>query len=353
MGHAQRKVESVHSRTVLPPALPMRSGIAPRAARPSAPAPRTLPPQPPLAALNSARAPKSPLPAADLELAILPQWADANAPLLPGKKSRFGLGFWIGSTTVSLVAGALVAAGLMGARLPERTTQPEQHVVQETVKEQAPLQLAAAEPDMEIGTEEVIAHEQIATAPPTVLVPEVTVTAAKAVQPVTKSKRGKVTARAKAKASSASRGRGRGPNAASVLATTWQSAQPEPANETEEPSASEATVSTQAAVEAAPAPEPVAAPEPPKPVLPEQLTREQVRQGMESKRNAVITCAKGAYGKVLADITIAQSGKVSSSVIEGTFAGTSVGSCMSGALRGVQFPAFSGPEIQVRYPFSF
>jgi hypothetical protein len=56
---------------------------------------------------------------------------------------------------------------------------------------------------------------------------------------------------------------------------------------------------------------------------------------------------------VLADITISPSGKVTSSVIDGTFAGTLVGSCMSSALRGAQFPEFSGPEIQVRYPFSF
>src|SRR6185312_7789847 len=191
MGHAQRKVESVQSRTVLPPPLPTRSGIAPKAARPSAPSPRTLPPQPPLAARNSVPAPKSPLPAADLQLAILPQWADANAPLLPAKKNRFGLGFWIGSTTVSMVAGALVAAGLMGARLPERTSLPEQHVAEQTVKQEpAPQPLAAAKPDMEIGAEEALAHEQIVAA---VLVPEAAVPAAKSTtQADTKSKRGKV-----------------------------------------------------------------------------------------------------------------------------------------------------------------
>jgi hypothetical protein len=366
MGQAQQKAESVQGRTVLPPPLPTRSGIAPKAARASAAAParasRSLPPAPPLAALNSASAPKSPLaalnsvpapksplPASDLELAILPQWADANAPLLPAKKRRFGLGFWIGSTTASLAVGALVAAGLMGARLPEsaHTSQPQPLAI--VAHAPAPTQSAAAEatPDMEIATEEAFAQEHVATAPTTVLVPELTVTASKLTKQ--SAKRGKISAGSKPN----TRSGGKAAKAADVVSKSWQ---PDPAAEATEAPAAEATT-TEAApaaeAESAPAPEPVAAPEPPKPVLPEQLSREQVRQGMESKRAAVITCAKGGYGRVLADVTISQSGKVTSSLIDGTFAGTSVGSCMAGALRGVQFPAFSGPEIQVRYPFNF
>ena len=192
------------------------------------------------------------------------------------------------------------------------------------------------------------------TAPTTVLVPGLTVTASKLTKQ--SAKRGKISARSKPN----TRSNGNGPKAAEVVSTSWQ---PDPAAEaTEAPSeapaaeasTTEAAPAPAAEAESAPAPEPVAAPvAAPKPVLPEQLSREQVRQGMESKRGAVITCTKGGYGRVLADVTISQSGKVTSSLIDGTFAGTSVGSCMAGALRGAQFPAFSGPEIQVRYPFNF
>jgi hypothetical protein len=52
-------------------------------------------------------------------------------------------------------------------------------------------------------------------------------------------------------------------------------------------------------------------------------------------------------------VTIEGSGRVSYSLIEGAFAGTSTGSCMARVLRGVKVPSFSGSAFKVRYPLLF
>jgi len=89
------------------------------------------------------------------------------------------------------------------------------------------------------------------------------------------------------------------------------------------------------------------------PALPENLTRAQVKSGLDAVRAKVLACAHGTYGKILADVTISTPGQVSSTVIEGTFAGTKAAACMVQTIANAKFPVFSGPDISVRYPYSF
>jgi hypothetical protein len=85
--------------------------------------------------------------------------------------------------------------------------------------------------------------------------------------------------------------------------------------------------------------------------LPEALTREQVQTGLEQLRGKLAACAGDAHGTTYANITIAGTGRVSYSTIEGAFAGTPAGSCMARTLRSGSFPKFGGEPLKVRYPF--
>jgi hypothetical protein len=307
----------------------------------------STPPPPPPAAFRNSRPPRLSVPPADaaLELALLPQWEDANASLRPAPKKSKGVLYWIGSTTVSIAVGALVAASLMNTRsgdlaqiLPRfQSDAPRIEAPIAPVAEIAPVQAPEIAHSPEIQTEVAAATQQ------PVVIDELTVTSnarAKAAKP---SKRAKPAARAAR-------------SAAPVAA------QPDPREEVEAEAApvqAEVLVVTEApAAEvteaAAPeAPEAPEASEPAAPALPEKLTRDQVRNGLDALRSQVLQCANGTYGRVLADVTISAPGRVSHAVIEGTFAGTNAGSCMARALRSAKFPAFSGEDISVRYPFSF
>ncbi len=86
---------------------------------------------------------------------------------------------------------------------------------------------------------------------------------------------------------------------------------------------------------------------------PAQLTREQVKNGIETTRSTLQQCAAGAHGQIMANVTISGAGRVTHAAIEGDFIGTAAGSCMARALRGAQFPQFSSQVIRVRYPFAF
>jgi hypothetical protein len=87
--------------------------------------------------------------------------------------------------------------------------------------------------------------------------------------------------------------------------------------------------------------------------LPEQPSREAVQSGIEAVRSELAACAADAHGSMFADLTIAGSGRVSYSMVEGAYAGTPQGSCMARALRTAHFPQFSMPSLKVRYPFMF
>jgi hypothetical protein len=53
-------------------------------------------------------------------------------------------------------------------------------------------------------------------------------------------------------------------------------------------------------------------------------------------------------GSVTATLTYAPSGRVTTALVSGAFAGTSIGGCIAGQLRGAKVPPFSGDYISVR-----
>lgn len=353
MSQAQRKSEESRVRSA-PPPLPRRNHGGPAIASsvPSIkPKPRvSTPPPPPPEALRSSRAPRLSLSAdslAPVELALLPQWEDANASLRPAPKKSKGLLYWVGSATVSIAVGALVSASLMSIRAGDiAQILPSAH--SETPRIAQPM--AVMQAHVEVHEAE-LQPEIVAVAQP-VLIDELTVTGVQRVKAVKPSRRVKPTAR--------------GTRRAQPVAMT---SQPDPRDEAEAEGVSEVepvgqpaalAATTVEATEAAPAAEvEVSAPEAPEvsepeaPALPEKLSRDQVRAGLDAVRSQVLQCTNGTYGRVLADVTISGPGRVSHAVIEGTFAGTNAGSCMARAIRGAKFEPFSGPEISVRYPFSF
>jgi hypothetical protein len=312
----------------------------------------TVPPPPPLAALRLSQPPRLSVPAPVVELALLPQWDDASAPLRPAPKASGKWLYWLGSASLSISVGAMVAASLMSVRfgdyaqiLPRLRSEAPQAVVASLPAAPVPVQMIEAEQGIEI-------FANVAAPAQPVLIDELTVTS------VSKpAKRAKLTARAARRAQQRMQ--------------TSMAAQPDPRDEAEveaapaaeaqpestQPTAAAETTDTQP-VEVTEAPaaavsEPAEVVAPEAPALPESLTRDQVRAGLDALRSKVLSCANGTYGRVLADVTISAPGRVSNAVIEGTFAGTNSGSCMARVLRGAQFPGFSGADISVRYPFSF
>jgi hypothetical protein len=86
--------------------------------------------------------------------------------------------------------------------------------------------------------------------------------------------------------------------------------------------------------------------------LPAQPSRDAVQSSLEHLRPSLLACAQGSHAVGFASVTIASTGKVSYSVIEGPFAGTNAGSCMARALRAATFPRFEGASFKVHYPFA-
>ena len=89
------------------------------------------------------------------------------------------------------------------------------------------------------------------------------------------------------------------------------------------------------------------------PGLPDQPSRDQVRDTMLAMHGAMAACAAGKHGTTFANVTVQGDGRVSYSLIEGAFAGTEAGSCMARTLRSATFPRFAGPPFKVRYPLVF
>ena len=356
MTQAQRKLEPSARVRSVPPPLPRRNHGGPvvTSSVPSIKPRVSTPPPPPPAAFRNSRPPRLSVPptaAAQpaVQLALLPQWEDANAPLRPAPKKSKGVLYWVGSTTVSIAVGALVAASLMSIRsgdlaqiLPNlRSDSPRVEAPVASSAPQAPVQAAEVAQSPELQTAIAAATQQ------PVLIDALTVTSAKPSKPSKRTKpaarRAAVIAaqpdpREEAAAESVSE-----PETAPVAATEAPAA----------PAAEPSTVTAPAVVDAEPTPAAPEVSEPEAPALPEKLTRDQVRAGLDAMRSQVLQCTNGTYGRVLADVTISAPGRVSHAVIEGTFAGTNAGSCMARVLRSAKFPAFSGQDISVRYPFSF
>jgi hypothetical protein len=85
--------------------------------------------------------------------------------------------------------------------------------------------------------------------------------------------------------------------------------------------------------------------------LPEQPTRDEIKRALEATRPALAACIGSEHGTTFANVTIAGSGRVTYSSIEGAFAGTPQGSCIARALRTASFPRFAAPSMKVRFPF--
>jgi hypothetical protein len=96
---------------------------------------------------------------------------------------------------------------------------------------------------------------------------------------------------------------------------------------------------------------PTQQPKPSTASLPHSPSREQVTQAVSVLIPAIRGCAMGQAGTAVADIVVANDGRVSSARISGApFAGTSSGRCMEGVLRRGKFPAFRKPTLRVKYP---
>lgn len=351
MSQAQKNQESSgHGRTRPPALAPRHSHIAPRATHA-----RSTPPPPPLAALRRLPTPLESLPAprlsvpAPAHLAIVPLWDDANLPLRPAEEPTATF-YWLSTTTVSVAVGALVAASLVTLRfgdyaemMPHGQSEPAARAPSAQVQLMAaatvPMAVQAFESDdlLEIDLSEI---EEIAAAPQPVSIPELKVTSRKIAKAAKASKRVKVKPPYRAPKQRKRGKRGRTMPAAISAAQPAPQAQPEISA-----TQAAATPPAEAAVlEVVPAPAPA---------LPANLTRAEVKRGLDGVRAKVLACTNGTYGKILADVTISAPGQVSNAAIEGTFAGTKAAECMTQKISNAKFPAFSGPDISVHYPYSF
>jgi TonB family protein len=98
-----------------------------------------------------------------------------------------------------------------------------------------------------------------------------------------------------------------------------------------------------------PAPPRNARPRPP----PEQgLQPDNIQRGLATIKDALAACAArhATRGMVRVEITVAPEGRVTSATVVGTFAGTSVGACVAGAVRLARFTPFKGPAQSVTWP---
>jgi len=104
---------------------------------------------------------------------------------------------------------------------------------------------------------------------------------------------------------------------------------------------------------ASPAATPAADPAALAAALPESPTRAEVTAGFQAIHDQLVQCAAGKHGVAKVAVTIANSGRVSSALIEGQFQGLPEGSCMARAVRSARFPQFSQPSLKVTYPIAF
>jgi len=85
------------------------------------------------------------------------------------------------------------------------------------------------------------------------------------------------------------------------------------------------------------------------PKLPSKPSRDDVLSSLRKVQPAVQDCAKGQSGIAMADIVVANSGRVKNvrvSRVTGPVAG-----CIARAVRKAKFPKFSSPEFSVSFPF--
>lgn len=297
---------------------------------------KSFPPPPPLAALRTRKLPAEP--AAEAQpLALVPQWEDALDPMRPAPKRGRGAAFWWKVGGASLGAGALIAAGYVGALMsgkyePQlRSTEG----VRAIAKLEAPV-LTSTSSSARTGRE---------TLQPTAAEPErepATAVAELGLGPALAApQKGALETSKPARSASIKAVRARRARKLVLHEPPVPEAQSEEVAESDETEA-QPVAKLERATNKAPAA-----------ALPEQPSRNEVQAGIEQIRPALTTCAAGAHGTVFANLTIVGTGRVSYSVVEGEFTSGSVGSCMARALRSASFPQFAGPAFKVRYPFIF
>ncbi len=115
------------------------------------------------------------------------------------------------------------------------------------------------------------------------------------------------------------------------------------------PSAAEGAPTT-TAPSAAPRPTPAPA-EQARGDLPSTPDRSTIQAVLAARADAVSACANGAHGLADVDIVISGSGRITTATVNGTFAGTPIGSCIARAVRAATFPPFTQPRFQVTYPY--
>jgi hypothetical protein len=86
--------------------------------------------------------------------------------------------------------------------------------------------------------------------------------------------------------------------------------------------------------------------------LPDQPSRSDVLNRLESVRSTVRACAAGRSGVADLDITIANTGLVMHVLVGGDFAGTTEGSCIARAVRGARFPTFKQDRFRLLFPYA-
>lgn len=89
--------------------------------------------------------------------------------------------------------------------------------------------------------------------------------------------------------------------------------------------------------------------------LPASLERNDIQAGFRRIKGRVSACFDKykVPGLVMANTTIAGTGKVSAVAISGKFKGTPTGRCVAAAVRTARFAKFSGVPMKIPYPYSF
>jgi hypothetical protein len=79
-------------------------------------------------------------------------------------------------------------------------------------------------------------------------------------------------------------------------------------------------------------------------------SRSDVIAAMSHVAPAVTACG-AEHGVATVQVSVANSGRVSSAVVTGSLAGTPTGSCVARAVRGATLPAFTRSTFSFSYPF--
>ncbi|MGK0358947.1 MAG: putative Zn finger-like uncharacterized protein [Bradymonadia bacterium] len=90
------------------------------------------------------------------------------------------------------------------------------------------------------------------------------------------------------------------------------------------------------------------------PTLPDKLSKSQILRVVRTNASKISGCKSrdpGASGTIKVVMIIGKSGRVNSAKAGGPFAGTPVGSCVEGKVKGFRFPQFGGDDMRINMPF--